>query len=134
MPLAPEVYEEAWKNDKSIRAMAEAVFHEWREEIKEAETAWELTRLIESRIDPDRALCVILGIMALDSKDGEIDLLGAGPLEDFLNNSGPEYIEVIEQLAAKNPRFKTVLKGVWQTHDMDLAVWRRVERICRNVA
>jgi hypothetical protein len=134
MPLAPEVYEDAWKNDTSIRAMVESVFREWRAGIKQAETAWELTRLIESRSDPDQALSVILGIMALDSKDEEIDLLGAGPLEDFLNHSGPEYIDVIERLAAKNPRFKTVLKGAWQTAEMDPAVWKRVERICRGVA
>ena len=134
MPLAAELYEDAWKNDKSIRAMAESIFREWREEIEEAETAWELTRLIESELDPDKVLGVILGIMALDNKDEKTGLLGAGPLEDFLNHSGPEYIDVIEQLAAKNARFKTVLKGVWQTAEIDLAVWKRVERICRDVA
>ena len=134
MPLAPEVYEDAWKNDKSVRAMAESVFREWREEIEQADTAWELTRLIESGLDTDKALSVILGILALDSKDEVIDRLGAGPLEDFLNNSGPEYIDLIEQLAAKNPRFKAVLKAVWQTAEMDLALWQRVEGICRNVA
>jgi Family of unknown function (DUF6869) len=134
MPLPLEEYENAWKDDKSIRAMAESVFREWREEIKQAETAWELTRLIESELDPDKALSVILGIMALDSKEEEIGLLGAGPLEDFLNVHGRRYIDVIEQLAAKNPRFITVLKGVWQTAKMDLAVWKRVERICGNVA
>lgn len=105
--------------------MAESVLNEWREEIEQAETAWELTRLIESKFDPDKALGVILGIMAADSKDEELGMLGAGPLEDFLNNSGPEYIDVIEQLAAKNPRFMTVLKGVWQTAKMDLAVYGR---------
>jgi len=134
MPLTPEVYENAWKNDKSIRAVAESVLREWRGEIKQAETAWELTRLIESDLDPDKVLGVILGIMALDNKDEKTGLLGAGPLEDFLNHSGPEYIDVIEQLAAKNARFKTVLKGVWQTAEIDLAVWKRVERICRDVA
>ncbi len=110
--------------------MAESVLNEWREKLKQAETSWELTRLIESQLDPDKALGVILGIMALDNKDEELDLLGAGPLEDFLNNSGPEYIDVIEQLAAQNPRFMTVLKGVWQTAEMDLTVWKRVERVC----
>jgi hypothetical protein len=70
--------------------------------------------------------------MALD-KDEKIDLLGAGPLEDFLNECGTEYIEVIEQLAAKNPRFRKVLKGVWQTARMDPDVWNRVERACGDV-
>jgi Family of unknown function (DUF6869) len=132
MPLVPEAYEQAWKNDRSIRRMAKAVFREWHKRIEQAETSWELTRLIESRIDPDRALCVILGIMALDSEDEEIDLLGAGPLEDFLNRFGPEYIDVIEQLASKNPRFRKVLKGVWLTTTMDPGVWKRVERICNG--
>jgi hypothetical protein len=71
--------------------------------------------------------------MALDNKDEEIDLLGAGPMEDFLNNSGPEYIDVIEKLAGKNSRFMTVLKGVWQTAEMDPLVWARVETICSNI-
>jgi hypothetical protein len=133
MPLALEVYEDAWKDDESICAMAGAVFREWRQEIEQAETAWQLTILIESRIDPDRALCVILGIMALDEQDEMIDRLGAGPLEDFLNEYGPEYIDVMEQLAAKNPRFKMVLKGVWQTAEMDLEVWKRVEKVCSDV-
>src|SRR5271155_3899306 len=122
MPLPAEAYEEAWKNDKSICAMSESVYREWRGNIKEAETAWELSSLIESKLDPDKALGVILGIMALDNNGQELGRLGAGPLEDFLNELGPEYIDVIEQLAAKNSRFRKVLKGVWQTDEMDLAV------------
>jgi hypothetical protein len=65
---------------------------------------------------------VILGNMALDNKVEEIDFLGTGPLGDFLNYSGQDYIDVIEKLAAKNPRFKTVLGHVWQTTRMDLKV------------
>lgn len=87
MPLPPEAYEEAWKSDRSIRTMAEAILHDWRGKIKQAESAWGLTRLIESKQNPDKALGVILGIMELDNKDEEIGRLGAGPLEDFLNHS-----------------------------------------------
>jgi hypothetical protein len=133
MVLAPEAYEDAWKNDRSIRAMAEAVLREWREGIKQAETAWELTRLTESKVDADQALGVILGILALDKSGEVVGMLGASPLEDFLNHNGPEYIDVIEQLAVKNPRFKTVLSGVWQTTTMDPKVWKRVETICKEV-
>ncbi len=124
--LPPEVYEEAWKDDKSVRAMAEAIFGEWRAKVEEAKTAWELTRLIESGLDPNRALSVIIGIVAVDTDEVEIDHLGAGPLEDFLNYYGPAYIDVIEQLAARNPRFKRVLGHVWQTDEMDPTIWQRV--------
>jgi hypothetical protein len=132
MVLPPEAYEQAWKNDKSIRTMAEAILHEWREGIKQAETAWELTRLTESKVDADKALSVILGILALDDSGEVVGVLGASPLEDFLNHHGPEYIDVIEQLAAKNPGFRTVLSRVWQT-TMDPKVWKRVETICKEV-
>lgn len=128
-PLPPEAYEEAWKSDKSIRAMSTAILEEWRRKIKRAESAWALTDLIESQVDPNKALSVILGIMALDDKEEEIDHLGAGPLEDFLNHSGPSYIGVIEGLAARNPRFKKVLGHVWETAEVDPQVWQRVERI-----
>ncbi len=133
MILRPKAYEESWKNDESIRSMAEAVLREWRERIKQAETAWELTRLTESKVDADKALCVILGIMALDTRNEEIGILGAGPLEDFLNNNGTEYIDVIEQLAAQNPRFKKLLSMVWQTTRMDPKVWKRVDTITNGV-
>jgi len=128
MPLVPEAYEEAWKIDKSVRRMAETVFQEWRTKTKNAEATWELQRLIESKQDPDKALSVILGIMALDNKGEEADLLGAGPLEDFLNYSGPEYMDVLEKLVDKNSHFKKVLGHVWQTAKMDVKVWERIER------
>jgi len=130
MALSPEIYEAAWNNDPAIRKMAERILREWISKTKKAETAWELTRLMESKQDPDKALKLILGIMALDKEGKEFGLLGAGPLEDFLNYSGPDYIEVIEKLAARNPRFKEVLGHVWQTSIMDLNVWERVEKVC----
>jgi hypothetical protein len=133
MLFAPEAYENAWENDRSIRAMAEAVFREWREGVRQAETAWELTRLTESKTDADRALSVILGILALDKNGEVVGILAASPLEDFLNHNGTEYIDIIEQLAVRNPRFKTVLSGVWHTTTMDPKVWKRVETICKEV-
>ena len=39
---------------------------------------------------------------------------------------------IFSELAAKNPRFRMVLKGVEQTFTMDLAVWVRVERSCNG--
>jgi hypothetical protein len=127
MALPPEEYESAWKRDKSIRTEAEAILKEWQENVEQAETAWELTDLIDSQLDPNKALSVIFGIMALDIGEQEIAHLGAGPLEDFLNSSGPGYIDVIEQLAERNPRFKRVLAHVWQTDEMDPTVWQRVK-------
>jgi hypothetical protein len=131
--LSPKAFEQAYKNDESIRATAEEIFREWSGNVERAEAAWELDRMIESERDPDRALALMLGVMAIDDNEKEFGMLGAGPLEDFLNRSGTEYIDVIEALAAKNPSFKRVLSGVWQTTTVDLRVWKRVERICGDV-
>ena len=44
-PLPPEAYVEAWKSDKSIRAMSTAILEEWRRKIKRgAESAWGANR------------------------------------------------------------------------------------------
>jgi hypothetical protein len=67
------------------------------------------------------------------SGEEEVARLGAGPLEDFLSFSGPGYIDVIEQLAARNSRLKKVLGHVWQTAEMDSEVWQRVKSIVRLV-
>jgi hypothetical protein len=96
--------------------------------VEKAERSWDLTRLIESQVDPDRALSVIMGILALDEKGEELDLLVAGPLEDFLVYSGPEYINLIEMLATVNANFRSLLGGVWGER-MDSDVWRRVKQI-----
>ena len=84
--------------------------------------------MIESQVDPDKALSVIMGILALDKEGEALDLLAAGPLEDFLVHSGPEYINVIEALATMNARFRSLLQGVWGGR-MYAAVWQRVKQI-----
>ena len=128
MPRVPEAYENAWKNDPLVRSFAEGCFREWHGKVEEAETSWDLTRLIESQVDPDKALSVIMGILALDKEGEALDLLAAGPLEDFLVHSGPEYINVIEALATMNARFRSLLQGVWGGR-MYAAVWQRVKQI-----
>jgi hypothetical protein len=37
MPLGAEVCENVWKIDPSIRAIAESVFREWREDVEPVE-------------------------------------------------------------------------------------------------
>src|SRR5580698_7965256 len=105
MALAPEAYEDAWESDGSIGETAGAILEEWRINVEQAQAAWELIRLIESKQDPARALRVILGLMALDFRNEHIAHLGAGPLEELLSYSGQCCIDVIGQLAARDPRF-----------------------------
>ena len=125
VPGVPEAYEDAWKGDP---AFAEECLREWYEKVEETETSWDLTRLIESQVDPDRAISVIMVILALDKNGEELDLLAAGPLEDFLVYSGPEYINVIEALARMNANFRSLLAGV-SGGRMDAAAWQLVKQV-----
>jgi len=54
--------------------------------------------------------------------------LAAGPLEDLLGYFGELYIDRIEELARKNPRFNYLLGGVWKHLSTD-DVWTRIEKV-----
>ena len=76
--------------------------------------------------NPDKALSVIVGVLAMDERDEVIWVLAAGPLEHFLAHSGVEYIDIIEELARRSPRFNKLLGGVWK-NSIKPEVWKRVE-------
>jgi hypothetical protein len=57
-----------------------------------------------------------------------LGMLGSGPLEDLLAQSGDEYIDRIEAEAKSNRSFFWTLACVWQNAMSD-ANWARVQRI-----
>src|SRR5437870_2458883 len=60
--------------------------------------------------DPDRAIDLILGILAIESNPVLPSMLAAGPLEDVISM---KTIDRIEHEAAANKRFHDLLGGVW---------------------
>jgi hypothetical protein len=60
--------------------------------------------------------------------DEAFGMIAAGPLEDLISYHGQLYIDRIEALARKNPRFNYLLGGVWKNASTD-DVWSRVEKI-----
>lgn len=54
-------------------------------------------------------------VLAIDSVDdeAELNLLGAGYLENVVRDHGPEFIDRIEAEAARSTRFRRALLGVW---------------------
>ena len=59
--------------------------------------------------------------------DKTFAMIAAGPLEDLLADYGNIYIDRIEELARKSPRFNYLLGGVWKNSSND-EVWQRVEK------
>jgi len=77
------------------------------------------------RQSPLHAWDLIQFILAQDKQAQTLDLLSAGPLEDFISFHGLDWIERIEEAAKENPRFRSLLAGAWQLHTPD-EIWGRV--------
>jgi hypothetical protein len=67
-----------------------------------------------------------------DLPDQVIAVLAAGPLEDLLAKRGPNFIDRVEELARKDPKFNHLLGGVWR-NTMSEEVWERVQKIRNHV-
>ena len=67
----------------------------------------------------------VLNAYQREMSDGVLAVLAAGPLEDVLAKNGEAYIDQVEELARKDPKFKKILGGVWQ-NAMSEALWARV--------
>jgi hypothetical protein len=62
-----------------------------------------------------------------EMSDKAFGILAAGPVENLLSEFGESYIERVEELARKNPRFNFLLGGVWQLA-MTEDVWARLQK------
>lgn len=98
------------RSDYDPKRWAADAVDNWRYDDKHAEL-WEfITRAFEKEMS-DKALAI----------------LAAGALEDLLADFGALYIDRIEELARKNPRFNYLLGGVWKNAMTD-DVWNRVQK------
>ena len=70
----------------------------------------------------------ILAVLEKDPPDTVIAVLAAGPLEELISCSGRDYIDRIELEAARNPKFRHLLGGVWKASTVD-SVWNRIEAV-----
>lgn len=75
---------------------------------------------------------LILAAYAKDMSPRVFAVLAAGPLEDLLCNFGSNYINRIEELARKDPKFNELLGGVWKSSTPD-DVWGRVTQLRNDV-
>ena len=84
-----------------------------------------LEELIENR--PDVAWPLLLEIVRR-APDDALDLIAAGPLEDYVAQHGRRVIGAVEAEAAANPRLRRALAGVWP-EGTPAPVWSRVEAL-----
>jgi hypothetical protein len=74
---------------------------------------WELPRK-----QPDLCLAAILEVLnRIDSATPNhlLSVLAAGPLEDLLNYNGDAVVNEVDLLARRDPGFRLLLNGVWDS-------------------
>jgi len=87
---------------------------------------WAVNRFWEA--DPEDCWLAILATLSREPPPTVSGALAAGPLEDLIDDHGPQFIERIETEARRNPAFRDLLLGVWKSSTPE--IWARVEKAC----
>jgi len=96
---------------------------------EKAEYDWACVEPVDdARDDPERAWQCILYAIDSPACAEHFGVLAAGPLEDLLSYNGPTFIDRVEVLAQQNPKFASLLGGVWQ-FQMNEEIWGRVQQV-----
>ena len=85
----------------------------------------------DARAAAENAWKAILRVLELDPPAEVLGVLAAGPLENLIDVHGAAFIDRIEVEARRNPQFRALLNGIWQSSTD--AIWSRVEA-CRGSA
>jgi hypothetical protein len=68
----------------------------------------------------------ILAILDREPADAVLGILAAGPLEDLIHHDGARFIDRIELQARRDPAFRHLLGGVWESGPEE--IWTRVDK------
>ena len=128
-------------NVPSNDAEWEALIHSWIAAQESGQTVsdddpawWAVDAVIMWNINekPEALWEFIIRTFEKEMSDKTFAMIAAGPLEDLLAYFGEQYIDSIEELARKNPRFNYLLGGVWKNSSTN-DVWLRLEKARLNV-
>ncbi len=78
---------------------------------------------------PELGFSFVLSVLAATSDEDILGSLSAGPLENLLAFHGAAMIDRIEDEARRSPKFRALLRGVWQNKTPN-DVWQRVLVAC----
>ena len=95
---------------------------------------WAVSQVMDWALDGEADLLwlFILTCYKRNISERVVSVLAAGPLEDLLAKHGPMFIERVEELARQDPKFNSLLGGVWQNTMTD-EVWKRVQAVRNEI-
>jgi hypothetical protein len=79
---------------------------------------------------PEEAWSLIQELITHELTEWQEAALAAGPMEDLLAMHGELFIDRVEMAARRDPKFRHLLGGVWQSSITD-TLWQRIKR-CRD--
>jgi hypothetical protein len=106
--------------------------HEWDKDMvllnrDNSATQWASDAIMDlSFEDPEVLWEFILEVLQRDPPTEVVEVLAAGPLEDYLAKYGEKVIDRVEARAKSDPNFRSLLGGVWR-NSMSDEVWARVQ-------
>lgn len=106
--------------------------HGWNREMilekrDNSDTEWAVDEILDMTLNAPQSLWeIVLEILGKNPPNEVLEVLAAGPLEDYLSQLGDSVIEQVEAEAARDRRFKSLLGGVWKNAMSD-QVWARVQ-------
>ncbi|QWT18389.1 hypothetical protein KPL74_11610 [Bacillus sp. NP157] len=107
----------------------DAIAERWIVETRERKPSSGVTALLElTSQDPERCWRIVLAVLEKVDDDGAWLLanVGAGPLEDLLNQHGPVFIDRFVLQARRDRRFRAAAASIWPSSDVDAALWKRL--------
>ena len=113
--------------DPDMAALAAAWMAELRIGSDEAPVAMQVT-MMNFLAPPADQWAFLLAAVDLAESDDELCEIAVGPFEHLLGFHGEAYIDLVESVAAGDPKFARMTKDSWR-HLMSDDVWRRVQAI-----
>jgi hypothetical protein len=120
------------------KAMAEAYVshysapHVWDKDVAllkrdNSATEWAIEAVFDITYEqPAELWDFILEVLSRNPPNEVLEVLAAGPLEDYLAKCGETVIARVEEKAKADPAFRSLLGGVWK-NSMSAEVWGRVQ-------
>jgi hypothetical protein len=92
-----------------------------------ADTEWAVEKVMDMTFENPESLWEFILEVAHRSPPSEVvEVLAAGPLEDYIAKCGERVIARVEHQASVDPVFRSLLGGVWR-NSMSEEVWARVQ-------
>jgi hypothetical protein len=95
---------------------------------------WAISEVMDWSLDNEgeQLWLFILAVNKREISPEVAAVFAAGPIEDLLGKQGAEFIDRVEELARKDPKFNHLLGGVWRSTMSD-DIWQRVQTARNHV-